>query len=102
VGLEESEDALPPPLPPKPETPATDGIKDYSDKDLQAMESEDPLSLIDSLSTRVGTPVTSGVSTSVFRIAHVIRSFASTYITSNSLQHRRVRPGRLATSLRRV
>ncbi|GAA5875927.1 hypothetical protein JCM8547_008350 [Rhodosporidiobolus lusitaniae] len=40
---------------------------DYSDDDLQALEEEDPLSLIDSLSTRVGSPIVSSVS-NIFRL----------------------------------
>jgi hypothetical protein len=36
--------------------------KDYSDRELQALEDEDPLSLIDSLNTRVGTPAGSIIS----------------------------------------
>jgi hypothetical protein len=37
---------------------------DYADEDLKTLEEEDPLTLIDSLSTRVGTPLTSGVASS--------------------------------------
>lgn len=39
---------------------------DYADDDLKALEDEDPLTLIDSLSTRVGSPLTSGVASSAF------------------------------------
>lgn len=41
--------------------PIAEDVKDYSDRELKAMEEEDPLSLIDSLNSRVGTPVLSTV-----------------------------------------
>ncbi|GAA5975399.1 hypothetical protein JCM11641_004253 [Rhodosporidiobolus odoratus] len=40
---------------------------DYSDNDLKALEEEDPLTLIDSLSSRIGSPIASGVA-SIFRL----------------------------------
>ncbi|GAA6028173.1 hypothetical protein JCM8097_006897 [Rhodosporidiobolus ruineniae] len=42
-------------------------VDDYSDDDLLAFEGEDPLSLIDSLGTRVGSPIASGVA-NIFRL----------------------------------
>lgn len=60
-GVETEGDAVPPP--PQRES---DDVKDYSDGELQALEDEDPLSLIDSLSTRVGPTTPSGVGASEF------------------------------------
>ncbi|GAA5833625.1 hypothetical protein JCM9279_001580 [Rhodotorula babjevae] len=42
-------------------------VREFSDDELKQLESEDPLSLIDSVNLRVGQPLTSGV-TSIFRI----------------------------------
>ncbi|KAK4054515.1 glucosidase II [Microbotryomycetes sp. JL201] len=44
-----------------------DDVRDFSDADLEAMEREDPLSLIDSLNTRVGKPLVPGMP-SLFKI----------------------------------
>ncbi|CEQ39441.1 SPOSA6832_00983 [Sporobolomyces salmonicolor] len=46
-------------------------VDDYTDEELKQLEEEDPLSLIDSLSTRVGSPLTSGVST-IFRLEEYV------------------------------
>ncbi|KAM0791314.1 hypothetical protein ACM66B_005786 [Microbotryomycetes sp. NB124-2] len=42
-------------------------VQDFTDEELEAMEREDPLSLIDSLNTRVGKPLVPGM-TSLFKI----------------------------------
>ncbi|GAA5874605.1 hypothetical protein JCM16303_002920 [Sporobolomyces ruberrimus] len=42
-------------------------LEDISEEELKALEEEDPLSLIDSLNTRVGTPLVAGIS-NIFRI----------------------------------
>jgi hypothetical protein len=39
-------------------------LEDISEEELKALEEEDPLSLIDSLNTRVGTPLVAGISNS--------------------------------------
>ncbi|GAA5895979.1 hypothetical protein JCM6882_005578 [Rhodosporidiobolus microsporus] len=44
-----------------------DLAQDFSDEDLKALEEEDPLTLIDSLSSRVGSPIASGVA-NIFRL----------------------------------
>lgn len=61
---EEAEDAEKAPT--EPAVPVSSDIKDYSDSELKVMEEEDPLSLIDSLNSRVGTPVLSTVTSSAF------------------------------------
>ncbi|GAA5828886.1 hypothetical protein JCM11251_005908 [Rhodosporidiobolus azoricus] len=45
--------------------------QNFSDDDLRKLEEEDPLSLIDSLSSRVGSPIASGVA-NIFRIDEYI------------------------------
>ena len=50
-----------------PATAQTEGeadTKDYTDRELQALEDEDPLSLIDSLSSRVVPAMPSGIGSS--------------------------------------
>ena len=50
---------------PAPAQPDGDGEpKDYTDRELQALEDEDPLSLIDSLASRVGPATPAGVGSS--------------------------------------
>jgi hypothetical protein len=41
-----------------------DTLEDLSEEELKALEEEDPLSLIDALNTRVGTPLVPGISNS--------------------------------------
>lgn len=54
---------------------ATDSIKtdadvdDLTDEELKILEDEDPLSLIDSLNTRVGSPLVPGISNSMFTVS---------------------------------
>ncbi|GAA5935275.1 hypothetical protein JCM10213_003991 [Rhodosporidiobolus nylandii] len=54
-------------IPVQQDVPEGHVADDYSDDDLKALEQEDPLSLIDSLSSRIGSPIASGVA-SVFRL----------------------------------
>lgn len=62
-GGQEGETAAPPAEKPTDEELVAD---DYTDDELKKLEEEDPLSLIDSVNLRVGTPVTSGVASSAF------------------------------------
>ncbi|KAI5480797.1 glycoside hydrolase family 31 protein [Pseudohyphozyma bogoriensis] len=48
-----------------------DGWKDYADSELEELSNEDPLSLIDSLSTRVGTPAAQTI-TAIFNVQEYI------------------------------
>jgi len=43
-------------------------VREFSDDELKQLESEDPLSLIDSLSLRVGQPLASGVTSSALLV----------------------------------
>ena len=53
----------------------TDGdMQDLTDEELKILEDEDPLSLIDSLNTRVGTPLVSGISNSTYPLHLQVRS----------------------------
>ncbi|KAL8278215.1 hypothetical protein RQP46_009388 [Phenoliferia psychrophenolica] len=57
------QDAPPPPV----ETSGEADAKDYTDRELQALEDEDPLALIDSLSSRVAPATPAGIA-SIFKI----------------------------------
>ncbi|GJN90711.1 hypothetical protein Rhopal_003725-T1 [Rhodotorula paludigena] len=51
----------------KPSTEDEEDVVDYADDELKKLEDEDPLSLIDSINLRVGSPVTSGVA-NIFKV----------------------------------
>lgn len=67
-------------------------VKEYSDRELQALEDEDALSLIDSINSRVGSPAGSITSSTSLALAPC----PDTDI-GRSLQYRAVPSGRLET-----
>lgn len=78
--------AIPPPI-----SEGGEEVKDFSDRELQLLEDEDPLSLIDSLSSRVGSPAPTGTAARTscplsFRPLADIRSNQCSRSTSTSLK----------------